>query len=129
MSERSDSDADPRVQFINSAMNAIGEGRYRDALAILDEGIGQLVTAAEGNQMTAVLKRLQTMFAYLDYRLEEDFGTDWKTDSTPARQAEIRCSFCGKTRQEVAEIVAGPGVFICNECIKVCDRALAAKHT
>ena len=32
----------------------------------------------------------------------------------------IKCSFCGKTQEEVKKIVAGPGVYICNECIDVC---------
>ncbi len=33
----------------------------------------------------------------------------------------IRCSFCGKPQELVRRIVAGPGVYICNECIKVCE--------
>jgi ATP-dependent Clp protease ATP-binding subunit ClpX len=33
----------------------------------------------------------------------------------------IRCSFCGKTQEGVEKIIAGPGVFICNECIKICN--------
>ena len=32
----------------------------------------------------------------------------------------IRCSFCGKKQQEVKRIVAGPGVFICDECVELC---------
>jgi len=32
----------------------------------------------------------------------------------------IRCSFCGKKQQEVRRIVAGPGVFICDECVELC---------
>ena len=32
----------------------------------------------------------------------------------------IRCSFCGKAQEEVKKIVAGPGVYICNECINTC---------
>ncbi|MGB6371175.1 MAG: ATP-dependent Clp protease ATP-binding subunit ClpX [Atribacterota bacterium] len=33
----------------------------------------------------------------------------------------VNCSFCGKTQDEVYKIVAGPGVCICDECIKVCN--------
>ena len=33
----------------------------------------------------------------------------------------VRCSFCGKTQEEVKKIVAGPGVYICNECIELCS--------
>ncbi len=32
----------------------------------------------------------------------------------------IRCSFCGKTQEQVDRLVSGPGVFICNECIQIC---------
>ena len=39
----------------------------------------------------------------------------------PAPQAILYCSFCGKTEHEVKSLVAGPHVFICNECIDVCS--------
>ena len=32
----------------------------------------------------------------------------------------VRCSFCGKTQEEAQRIIAGPGVYICDECIKIC---------
>lgn len=34
------------------------------------------------------------------------------------------CSFCGKSHSEVRKLIAGPGVYICNECIDVCSRIL-----
>lgn len=40
-------------------------------------------------------------------------------DSLEANSA-VRCSFCGKSQEEVRKIVAGPGVYICNECIDLC---------
>lgn len=33
----------------------------------------------------------------------------------------IRCSFCGKTQDQVRKIVAGPNVYICNECVALCN--------
>ena len=36
----------------------------------------------------------------------------------------IRCSFCGKTQDAVQRIIAGPGVYICNECIDVCNNII-----
>ena len=36
----------------------------------------------------------------------------------------IRCSFCGKTQEAVQRIIAGPGVYICNECIEVCNNII-----
>ncbi|MBO5174521.1 MAG: ATP-dependent Clp protease ATP-binding subunit ClpX [Eubacterium sp.] len=38
---------------------------------------------------------------------------------------KIRCSFCGKTEKQVRKLIAGPGdVFICDECISLCDEIL-----
>lgn len=31
------------------------------------------------------------------------------------------CSFCGKGRQEVAHLISGPMVFICDECVELCN--------
>lgn len=36
----------------------------------------------------------------------------------------VRCSFCGKSQEEVRKIVAGPGVYICNECIDLCKEII-----
>ena len=38
----------------------------------------------------------------------------------PKGDKTIRCSFCGKTQEEVERIIAGPGVYICDECIELC---------
>ena len=36
----------------------------------------------------------------------------------------IRCSFCGKRQEQVSRIIAGPNVYICNECIDLCSSIL-----
>ncbi|KRM35269.1 MULTISPECIES: ATP-dependent Clp protease ATP-binding subunit ClpX [Limosilactobacillus] len=36
----------------------------------------------------------------------------------------IHCSFCGKSQNEVKKIVAGPGVYICNECVDLCKQII-----
>lgn len=33
----------------------------------------------------------------------------------------VKCSFCGKAQEEVRKVIAGPGVYICNECIDLCS--------
>ena len=32
----------------------------------------------------------------------------------------LRCSFCGKHQDQVGRLIAGPNVYICNECVKLC---------
>ena len=36
-------------------------------------------------------------------------------------KGKMKCSFCGKTQEQVRKLVAGPGVYICDECVKLCD--------
>ena len=44
-----------------------------------------------------------------------------------AVEAPNRCSFCTKEAAQVARMVAGAGVFICNECVALCNEILAAR--
>jgi ClpX C4-type zinc finger protein len=45
-----------------------------------------------------------------------------------ARAVQVRCSFCAKPSSEVAKVIAGPGVYICNECIGLCNDILQAEQ-
>ena len=47
--------------------------------------------------------------------------------SAPAasRIETLFCSFCHKGKDAVAKLVAGPGVYICNECVALCDQIIA----
>ena len=36
------------------------------------------------------------------------------------KERNVRCSFCGKTQEQVEKLIAGPGVYICDECIELC---------
>jgi hypothetical protein len=38
----------------------------------------------------------------------------------------LRCSFCGKSDSEVDRLIAGPGVYICDECVRLCNEVLVA---
>jgi len=46
-------------------------------------------------------------------------------EETVARNAEsvdlLKCSFCGKSQKQVKKLIAGPGVYICDECIELCN--------
>ena len=38
---------------------------------------------------------------------------------------QLKCSFCGKTQEQVKRLIAGPGVYICDECIDLCAEIIA----
>ena len=46
----------------------------------------------------------------------------------------LRCSFCNKSQREVKKLIAGPTVFICDECVDICldiiaeDKLLEQQH-
>ena len=40
------------------------------------------------------------------------------------QKGNISCSFCGKSQEQVNKIVAGPGVYICNECVDLCQEIM-----
>ena len=35
-----------------------------------------------------------------------------------------RCSFCGKSQEEVKKLIAGPSVYVCDECIELCNEIM-----
>ena len=41
----------------------------------------------------------------------------------------LKCSFCGKTQRHVKKLIAGPGVYICDECIELCNEIIAEEIT
>ncbi len=47
-----------------------------------------------------------------------------KGDGTNTTKNIVRCSFCSKTQDQVNRLIAGPGVYICNECVELCQNIL-----
>ena len=46
---------------------------------------------------------------------QDNTGTDGKI---------LYCSFCGKSQHEVRKLIAGPSVFICDECVELCNEII-----
>ena len=40
----------------------------------------------------------------------------------------LRCSFCGKSQDEVKKLIAGPTIYICDECIDLCNAIIAEEY-
>jgi ATP-dependent Clp protease ATP-binding subunit ClpX len=45
-----------------------------------------------------------------------------------AAAIRVRCSFCAKPSSEVEKVIAGPGVYICNECVGLCGDILRSEQ-
>ena len=61
----------------------------------------------------------------VEFRKMSDFDNKFNKDSKfGERFPPLKCSFCGKDETQVSRLIAGPGVFICNECVRLCDEIL-----
>ena len=47
----------------------------------------------------------------------------------PKFDAHLKCSFCGKSQDQVRKLIAGPGVYICDECIDLCNEIIDEEFT
>jgi len=48
-------------------------------------------------------------------------------EATQTAKRLYRCSYCGKAQTEVKTLIAGPGVFICDECVQLCQAIITKK--
>ena len=51
----------------------------------------------------------------------------FRRDRTKDGTQKLRCSFCNKTAADVRKLIAGPAVFICDECVQACNEILVAE--
>lgn len=69
--------------------------------------------------------------------MSEPPARDLKAEAKAMKKAEkalglkfpktMHCSFCGKSQHKVAKLIAGPGCFICDECVSLCDAIIAGE--
>jgi hypothetical protein len=56
---------------------------------------------------------------------ETMFGRKQHTDTANAPPPVLRCSFCNKDQNDVRKLIAGPTVFICDDCVEICNEIIA----
>ena len=55
---------------------------------------------------------------------ENEFGSWKKLLDNESQGKLLHCNFCGKSQHEVAKLIAGPGVYVCDECVGLCNNIL-----
>jgi hypothetical protein len=102
---------------------------YRDAKAMaqtLRQSLkAQSIDINHSNALELIAKALGCKdWHVLAARIEADLAAP-RPMEPPARSKSdpsvLHCSFCGKTQHEVSKLIAGPKVFICDECVALCD--------
>lgn len=118
----------PGFEYVIQCFDALNKSRYSDALRLLDDGLNQHLLNPEEVDIKALLKHVSALINYLEFRLEEDKNVPSEEPiDKDELNPETRCSFCGDRQSENKEIIAGPGVNICDECVRQCSDAFAAK--
>ena len=116
------------LRFLSDCLVAISNQEYRSALETAMAGLENML----GREASINTQQLVSVFYmtidYLESKLKEAYGERWdKNVEIPElleKEKEIRCSFCGKEQAEVKKIIAGPNVFICDECVGICNQVL-----
>jgi hypothetical protein len=67
------------------------------------------------------LDELKAAVAELQQQLAELKLRDY---TQPGKGSRLKCSFCGKSQDQVKKLIAGPGVHICDECVDLCNEIL-----
>lgn len=70
-----------------------------------------------------VIAKIQQMEGKDDKELNKLLAK-WEEVYDDVFKEKLRCSFCNKSQDEVRKLVAGPGVYICDECIDLCNEIM-----
>jgi len=77
-----------------------------------------------GSRARRVLSHLGVSIAAIKKGLDVYVGPG-KQRRRRRGKADLACSFCGKGQKQVKKLIGGPGVYICDECIDLCNEILA----
>jgi hypothetical protein len=77
-----------------------------------------------GSRARRVLSHLGVSIAAIKKELDGYVGPG-KRRRRNRGKADLACSFCGKSQKQVKKLVGGTGVYICDECIDLCNEVLA----
>ncbi len=113
------------VRLIEGLPEGVGEGTPAEA-------VNQSL-AVENVQLRALVDRLRAALTR-HTRTSSEEGDPAPEEPTlellepPAQYSSIlQCSFCGLAHDQVAKLIAGPGVYICDRCIRLCIEILAGE--
>jgi ATP-dependent Clp protease ATP-binding subunit ClpA len=81
-----------------------------------------------GSRARRVLSQLGASIPAIKKELADHTGLGERPRRRRGKAAEGACSFCGKQRSSELRLVAGPGVYICAECIGLCNEILAEEQ-
>lgn len=79
-------------------------------------------------QMNHDLSTLRSMVAKELSKRESPPKTEYRQQPLPDQSKVLYCSFCGKSQHEAKMLIAGPNIYICNECVTSCTEIINAEN-
>ena len=118
------------IPFTKRAMEALEHAKTEaDALGTFYVGTEQVLLGLLVDRNNLACEVLREAPVDLDalrrsvVEMSKSFGRHDATD----QKTTLHCSFCGKSQKSVKKLIAGPNVFICDECVALCDEILEAE--
>lgn len=126
MSEASHSES---FGYFTEAETAVRERRFADALFTLEHGLRTSYHTSQPAESKTLIRCLVSFIGILKVTLEQTFGEEWQEQLRKGllgqQVLDMCCSFCGQTKGNVANLISGPGLNICNECVDICVEIIA----
>ena len=119
-------DLGPGLLFLSECLVAISQQEYRNALKIATAGLRGLLRADVPVDAQQLASGFYLTVNYLESNLK--LAEDEQVRAPFQEIKQLRCSFCGKEPKEVENMIAGPGVFICDGCIGICNGILGSSR-
>lgn len=98
--------------------------RYEKAFDSILKDIAIAKDQKDYEKVKRLIKYLMSVTKSINGETEKKESSPEPSKSEAAQSKMIYCSFCGKNKNEVFKMIAGPSVFICNECITLCQDIL-----
>ena len=82
------------------------------------------------NEVSSLKKRLNEIYSKHTGKSVDEVKAALERDNfmTTNNKNILYCSFCGKSQHEVRKLIAGPTVFICDECVELCMDTVSYTH-
>ena len=97
----------------------IKKHRYRDSLQAFEKSLDRLIITGKSSRAADVARELTKVTGVLEDNFKSSYFASTKENNK--RSGPIACSWCGKAQNEVRKLIAGPTVYICDECIELCN--------
>ncbi len=98
--------------------------RYEKAFGSLLKDIGIAKEQNDYEKVKRLINYLMSVTKLINGEAEREESYPEISKRNLTQQKTFYCSFCGKSKNEVFKMIAGPSVFICNECIALCQDIL-----